>query len=89
MARVRFSDVHQLILEAFPGNTTSSVEVSRLLVSTFPSCEAKRDTKGKREMYYERIPPATSLTMPPSSDTTTLPLDTQLALERRKVQTKC
>ena len=52
MVSVRFSDVHKMILEAFPGNSTSSVEVAKLLVATFPSCEAKRDIKGKKGMFY-------------------------------------
>ena len=90
MVRVRFNDVHQMILDAFPGNTTSSVELARLLVSTFPSCEVKRDTKGKREMYYigiERIPPVvTPGTSALVLDSTTLSVDAQLTLERRKVQ---
>ena len=90
MVRVRFAEVHQMILEAFPGNNTSSVEVARLLVATFPGCEAKRDTKGKREMFYigiERVPAESAGTSGSSSQAIlSLPLDVQLMAERRKVQ---
>ena len=49
MACVPFSEVYRLLLEAFPNNKCSWVEVSRLLHFTFPSVEIRRDTKGKRE----------------------------------------
>lgn len=90
LVRVQFSDVHQMMREAFPGDKPSSVEVARLLTSMFPSCEAKRDTKGKKEMFYiglERKPcesdrqpkPGTSAT---AQDITVLPVEIQLSHER-------
>lgn len=90
MVRVRFSDVQQMILEAFPGNTTSSVEVAKLLTSTFPSSEPKRDTKGKKEMFYIGVERGSSESMSRSSmssqEVTILPMDVQLSHERAKNQ---
>ena len=79
-----------MMWEAFPGDKPSSVEVARLLTSTFPSCEAKRDTKEKKKMFYiglERKPcesdrqpkPGTSAT---AQDVTVLPVEIQLSHER-------
>ena len=90
MVRVRFSDVHQMILEAFPGNTTSSVEVAKLLTSTIPSSEPKRDTKRKKEMFYIGVERGSSESMSRSSmssqEVTILPMDVQLSHERAKSQ---
>lgn len=52
MVRVKFTDIHQLLLEAFPDDTCSSVEVSRLVRSAFPAAQVKRETKGKKETFY-------------------------------------
>ena len=90
LVRVRFYDVHQMMREASTGDKRSSVEVARLLTSTFPSCDAKRDTNGKKEMFYigqERKPcesdrqpkPGTSAT---AQDIMVLPVEIQLSHER-------
>lgn len=52
MVRTKFSDVQQMLLEAFPDDKVSFVEVAKLLRSAFPSANAKRETKGKKEMFY-------------------------------------
>ena len=90
MVRVQFSDVHQMILEAFPGNTTSSVEVAKLLTATFPSSERKRETKGKKEVFYvgiERGPSGSgSKSNLSSREVTIFPMDVQLSHELVKNQ---
>lgn len=90
MVWVRFSDVHQMILEAFPGNHTSSVEVAKLLRATFPSTESRRSTKGKKEMLYigleRRCSGSTTSSVSSQDVTYSLPMDVQLRHERSKVQ---
>ncbi len=52
ISRIRFFELQEMILEAFPTDSCSAVEVSRLLHSAFPSALVKRETKGKKETYY-------------------------------------
>ena len=90
-----FSDVHQMMLDVFPGDKSSTVEVAKLLTSTFPSCKAKRDTKGKKEIFYvglgrkpcesdHQSMPGTAAT---AQDAVVLPVEVQLRLECSKNQT--
>ena len=68
--------------EAFPGNKCSSVEVSRLVQSAFPSVEKRRETKGKKEIFYvglERL-----VTSAPSPQTSQSSLESLLMRERAK-----
>lgn len=80
MVRVKFSDVHEMLLEAFPGDRSSPPEVSRLLRAAFPSVQAKRDTKGKRETFYLGLEVRCSPPSAPSSAS----LEMQLSDERSR-----